>query len=79
MQQVQGSVWLLVVGECASQHVETKSTPILFPTVLDPGNYICTDNHLLQLMDQLLDLGLGAKSWPAIGLHPVHCVGDCDL
>ena len=62
-----------------SRHVETKSTLILCPTVSDPGKYVCVDDHLLQLMDQLLDLGLGAKSWPAIGLHPVHRVGDCDL
>jgi diadenosine tetraphosphatase ApaH/serine/threonine PP2A family protein phosphatase len=62
-----------------SRHVETKSALILCPTVSDPGKYVCVHDHLLQLMDQLLDLGLGAKSWPAVCLHPVHRAGDCDL
>jgi hypothetical protein len=63
-------------GRMRSRHVETKSTLILCPTVSDPGKYVCVDDLLLQLMDQLLDLGLGATSWPAVGLHLVHRVGD---
>ncbi len=59
-----------------SRHVETKSTLILCPKVSDPGKYVCVDDHLLQLIDQPLDLGLGAKSWPAACLHPVHCVEE---
>ena len=66
-------------GRMRSRHVETKSTLILCPTVSDPGKYVCVDDQLLQLIDQLLDLGLGAKSWPAACLHPVHRVGDCAL
>ena len=62
-------------GRMHSRHVETKSTLILCPTVSAPGKYVCGDDHLLQLMD----LGLGAKSWPAIHLHPAHHAGDWDL
>jgi hypothetical protein len=80
MQQVQGSAWsLLVVGECARDMLRPRVRLFCVQQSRTQVNTYALTIKLLQFIDQLLDLGLGAKSWPAACLHPVHRVGDCAL
>ena len=69
IQQVHGSAWSLVVGECARNMLRPRVPLFFVQQSRTQIKCVCVHDHLLQLKDQLLDLGLGAKSWPA-GLPP---------
>jgi hypothetical protein len=58
-------------GRMRSRHVETKSTLILCPTVLDPGKYVCVDDLLLQLMDNFWTWAWVPR--PGLPLASIQC------